>query len=146
MLLSFLWFKHMETHWFCRWVREKHPSHSCSKSFNYFCPNIYFIDLFHRFSSKTTRIHMLSNNIFNSCMFFHLRWWSEWRPFTRVSCKTNSSSTPQNITRATEALKKTEPLISAGIIGFSLLTIALIFPKDSEPNGVSDLSINDTLE
>lgn len=61
-------------------------------------------------------------------------------------CKTNSSSTPQNITRATEALKKTEPLISAGIIGFSLLTIALIFPKDSEPSGVSYLSINDTLE
>lgn len=61
-------------------------------------------------------------------------------------CKTNTSLTPQNITRATEALKKTEPFISAGIIGFSLLTIALIFPKDSEPNGVSNLSTNDTLE
>lgn len=61
-------------------------------------------------------------------------------------CKTNTSSTPQNITRATEALKKTEPLISAAIIGFSLLTIALIFPKDSETSGVSDLSINDTRE
>lgn len=61
-------------------------------------------------------------------------------------CKTNTSSTPQNITRATEALKKAEPLISAAIVGFSLLTIALIFANDSEPNGVSDLSINDTRE
>lgn len=62
-------------------------------------------------------------------------------------CKTHPTHlTPQSVTRATVALQKTEPLISAAIVGFSLLTIALIFPKSSEAHEESDLPTNLTRE
>lgn len=84
---------------------------------------------------------MLPNNIFNFCIFFHLRWCLNDALSLEFLCKTNTSLTPQNVTRASEALEKT-----AAIIGFSLLTIALIFSKGSETHGESNLPMNNTRE
>lgn len=65
---------------------------------------------------------------------------------------TNSTSPPQNITRANKAIDKTEPLVPSAIMEFSLLTIALIFQQVGETNGEADLqsivsnSINTTVD
>lgn len=57
--------------------------------------------------------------------------------------KTHTDPT-QNVTRAIEVIEKTKPLISSAIIGFSLLTIDLLFPKTSMTFSESDLQTNDT--
>lgn len=65
---------------------------------------------------------------------------------------TNSTSPPQNITRANKAIDKTKPLVPSAIMEFSLLTIALIFQQAGETNGEADLqsivsnSINTTVD
>lgn len=62
-------------------------------------------------------------------------------------CKKNPTHlTQQSLTRATVALQKTEPLISAAIVAFSLLIIALIIPKSSEAHDEAELPKNVTCE
>lgn len=55
---------------------------------------------------------------------------------------TNSTLLPQNETRAVEVMKKLEPLISFTIIGFSLMTIDLLFTKCGNTLSFFDLQTN----